>query len=263
MSIGEGLILGIIQGLTEFIPVSSSGHLVVAQQWLGLAPSLAFEIAVNLGTVLALIVFFRRRLLDMWRRVFHDRDYRLARNIAISALPVAVVGFLFADFFAQPFIQHPLTVAVMLASVGVVMIVIDKLPKLSLLKSADQLSPRRAVLVGFAQTLALIPGTSRSGASMVAARLVGLTYQQAAEYSFLLSIPVMGGVLLKGLFDSEGRAFIANHFDVWLVSNLAAFVCGLLAVGFMLRVLAKGTFKGFGYYRLALAAVILATLLFA
>jgi undecaprenyl-diphosphatase len=110
--------------------------------------------------------------------------------------------------------------------------------------------------------VALIPGTSRSGSTMIAGRLSGLSFQQAAEYSFLLSIPVMGGVLLKGLLGHEGRAFIEANTGVFIVSNIAAFVCGLFAVGFMLKFLAKGNFKVFGYYRLGLAAIIFATLLF-
>ncbi len=263
MTILDGLILGILQGLTEFIPVSSSGHLVLGQHFLGLQTSPTFDILVNLGTFLALVVYFWRRILGIMQRIIQQRDIRLARNLIISAIPVGVIGFLFADFFEQAFIQQPLTVAIMLALIGIVMVVIDKLPKLSELAVEDQLSPARSALIGLAQVVALIPGTSRSGATMVAGRLLGLSYRQAAEYSFLLSIPVMAGVLLKGFLGHAGREFITANFGVWVVSNLAAFACGLFAVSFMLRFLAKGNFKIFGYYRLALAAVIFATLLFA
>ncbi len=263
MSILDGLILGILQGLTEFIPVSSSGHLVLGQHLLGLQSSPAFDSLVNIGTFLALLVFFRKRIIEILMRVFKNRDVRLVRNLLISAVPVGVAGFFFADFFEQPLIQAPVVVAVMLAVVGVLMIVVDKLPKLSQVKSEDQLSGWRAVWIGIAQTLALIPGTSRSGATMVAGRLVGLTYAQAAEYSFLLSIPVMAGVVLKGLVGHEGREFIAANFGAFVISNVAAFACGLFAVGFMLRFLATGNFKVFGYYRLVLAGVIAVTLLLA
>ena len=263
MSILDGLILGILQGLTEFIPVSSSGHLVLGEHFLGLQSSPTFDVLVNLGTFLALVVYFWSRIMGILKRIVEQRDFRLARNIIISAIPVGLVGFLFADFFEQAFIQQPFVVAIMLALIGLLMIVVDKLPKLSDVATEDQLSPSRALLIGISQVLALIPGTSRSGSTMVASRLVGLTYQQAAEYSFLLSIPVMAGVLLKGLVGHAGRDFIAANFGVFVVSNLAAFACGLFAVGFMLRFLAKGNFKIFGYYRLALAAVIFATLLFA
>src|SRR5258706_5569457 len=121
MSILDGLILGILQGLTEFIPVSSSGHLVLGQHFLGLQTSPTFDILVNLGTFLALIVYFWRRILGILQRIVQQRDLRLARNLLISAIPVGIAGFLFADFFEQAFIQQPFTVAIMLALVGVLM----------------------------------------------------------------------------------------------------------------------------------------------
>ena len=263
MTIIDGLILGVLQGLTEFIPVSSSGHLVIAQHLLGLQTSPVFDSLVNLGTFLALIVYFWKRMWGILIRIVRDHDFRLTRNIIISAIPVGFLGFFFASFFEQPFIQQPLVVAVMLVLIGIVMIIVEKLPKLPDVMTADELSPKRAALVGLAQSLALIPGTSRSGASIIAGRLVGLNYQKAAEYSFLLSIPVMGGVVAKGLIGSEGRQFIHNNFSVWVVSNLAAFAFGLLAVGFMIRFLAKGNFKIFGYYRIALAALIVIVVVFA
>lgn len=263
MTIIESIILGAVQGITEFIPVSSSGHLVIAQNWLGLQTSHTFEIMVNLGTFLALLIYFRTRIIDILVRIFRDKDIRLARNIIISAIPVGIVGFFFADFFANPLIQHPLTVAVMLVVVGVAMILIDKLPKASEIKKSDDLTPKRAGFIGVAQLLALIPGTSRSGATMVAGRLAGLSFKEAAEYSFLLSIPVMAGVVLKGFVSDEGQAFIQTNFDAWLWSNVAALICGLFAVGFMLRFLGKGNFKIFGYYRIALAAVVVVSLIFA
>lgn len=263
MTIIESIILGAVQGLTEFIPVSSSGHLVIAQNWLGLQVSHTFEIMVNLGTFLALVIYFRKRIIELLVRIFRDRDIRLARNIVISAIPVGVIGFFFADFFAAPFIQHPLTVAVMLVGLGLAMIFIDKLPRASDIKEPDALTPKRAGFIGVAQVLALIPGTSRSGATMVAGRLAGLSFKQAAEYSFLLSIPVMAGVVLKGFLDEEGQAFVRDHFGAWVASNIAALIFGLVAVGFMLRFLGNGNLKVFGYYRIGLAVVVVASLLFA
>lgn len=263
MTLLDALILGALQGLTEFIPVSSSGHLVIAQTWLGLQSSHTFEMLVNLGTFLALIVFFRSRLADIYQRIVKRKDYRLARNVIITAIPVGLAGYFFADFFAQPFIQQPLIVAIMLIVVGLVMIFIDKLPHLSRVATEDQLSPKRSFGIGIAQMCALIPGVSRSGASIIAGRLAGLDFQKAAEYSFLASLPVMAAVVLKGFVDSEGRQFITEHFWVWAVSNAAAFGFGLLAVGFMINYLKKGNFKIFGYYRLGLAAVVLLVLAFA
>lgn len=149
----------------------------------------------------------------------------------------------------------------MLAVLGVIMIVLERLPKLPAVQNLEKLPQGSAWFIGVSQALALVPGTSRSGSTMIAARLAGLDYKQAAEYSFLLSIPVMFGVLLKGLLSSEGLAFIAANPVAFAVSNLVAFLTGLFAVGFMLRYLAKGNFAVFGWYRLALASVIIVVLL--
>lgn len=256
MSILEALILGLVQGLTEFIPVSSSGHLVLAQHFMGIAPSLTFEALVNLGTLLALLVYFRKRIWDILVRLFRDKEFRLIRNLLISAIPVGLVGLLFKGFFESAAIQNPTIVVIMLLSVGIIMVVLEKLPTRGLVKELDQLSPKRAVIIGLAQLVSLIPGTSRSASTMIAGKLMGLTYAKAAEYSFLLSIPVIGAVVLKSMLDPEGIAYIQNNFDVWLTSNITAFIGGLLAVGFMLKFLGKGNFKIFGYYRIGLAAII-------
>lgn len=260
MTIFDGFILGLLQGLTEFIPVSSSGHLVIAQHFLGVQHSATFDVLVNLGTFLALVVYFRKRIWELTMRLFKHRDIRLARNLIISAIPVGVAGFFFKDFFESAVIQSPWVVVVTLAVIGAVMIVLDKLPRASQ-RTPEDLNPQRAGAIGLAQMLALIPGVSRSGSTIIAGRLAGLSYAQAAEYSFLLSIPVMFGVVLIGFFGSDGREFIANNFGVWAISNIAAFASGLFAVGFMLRFLAKNNLVGFGLYRICLAILVLVVLL--
>lgn len=261
MDIIQALVLGALQGFTEFIPVSSSGHLVLAQHFMGIEPSLTFEALVNLGTLLALIVYFWKRIWDLAVRLFVKREFKLAGNLLISAIPVGIVGLLFKGFFESASVQSPLVVAATLLLVGVLMVVLDKLPTKSKVKELDQLSPKRAGIIGLAQLLSLIPGTSRSASTMIAGKLMGFDYAKAAEYSFLLSIPVIGAVVLKStLLDSEGIAYIQTNFGVWLASNIAAFICGLLAVSFMLKFLAKGNFKIFGYYRIVLAVLIVVVL---
>jgi undecaprenyl-diphosphatase len=262
MTIFDGLILGTLQGLTEFIPVSSSGHLVIAQHFLGVQTSPVFDSLVNLGTFLALVIYFRKRLWEIAVRLFTKRDIRLVRNLIISALPVGLAGILFKSFFEGSAVQSAWVVAAMLLILGVVMLVLHKIPTASPVKTEDDLSVKRAGLIGLAQMLALVPGTSRSGATIIAGRLAGLSYERAAEYSFLLSIPVMFGVVVMGLAGHDGRQFIQDNFAVWAVSNIAAFIFGLVAVGFMLRFLAKGNLKSFGIYRIALAAVVVVTLVF-
>lgn len=260
MTILEAIILGLVQGLTEFIPVSSSGHLVIAEHFLGIAPPYIFSSLINLGTFLALVIYFRKKILQICCDIFVKHNYRLARNIVISAIPVGVAGVLLSDFFEQ--IQSPVVVAIMLVALGLLMITLDLLPKLSSVKDAEQLSFKRAGFIGIMQAGALIPGVSRSGSTIVAGRLAGLSYEKAAEYSFLLSIPVMLGVLLKGLLSSEGIVFIQANVVSFTVSVVVAFASGMLAVGFMLKYLQRSNLKLFGFYRIILAAIVLLALAF-
>lgn len=255
MTVIEGVLLGALQGVTEFIPVSSSGHLVVAQHFLGITPSAIFDSLINLGTFFALVIYFRRQLVELMKRLVIHHDSRLARNLIISAIPVLAVGFLAKGIIEGPLIQSAWVVVVTLVVVGVIMVVLERLPRASQIKTYEQLSPKRALAIGLAQMCALVPGVSRSGSSIIAGRLTGLSYAQAAEYSFLLSIPVMFAVVLLGFVGQEGREFISQNFWLWLTSNLAAFIFGLCAVGFMLRFLAKGSLVGFGWYRIGLAAI--------
>ncbi|MGD8374061.1 MAG: undecaprenyl-diphosphate phosphatase [Candidatus Woesebacteria bacterium] len=260
MTIFEAITLGLVQGITEFIPVSSSGHLVIAEHFLGIAPPYVFSSLINLGTFLALVIYFRKKILQICCDIFIKGNYRLARNIVISAIPVGIAGVLLSDLFEQ--IQTPQVVAIMLVVLGLLMITLDLLPRLSSVKDAEQLSAKRAGFIGVMQAGALIPGVSRSGSTIVAGRLAGLSYEQAAEYSFLLSIPVMLGVLLKGLASSEGISFIQNNIVSFTVSVIVAFLSGMFAVGFMLRYLQRGNLKIFGLYRIILAAVVLLALAF-
>lgn len=261
MTLLDGLILGILQGVTEFIPVSSSGHLVIGQYFLNIQHSATFDSLVNLGTFLALVFYFRKRIWELAVRIIKERDIRLARNLFISAIPVGVAGIVFKDFFEGAAVQSPWVVVTTLFVIGAIMIVLDKLPRAKDTEP-EQLSVPRAGWIGLAQMLALVPGVSRSGSTIIAGRLAGLTYAKAAEYSFLLSIPVMAGVVLLGFVGSDGREFIANNFGVWAISNIAAFVSGLLAVGFMLKFLANHNLVGFGIYRIVLAFVVVVTLVF-
>lgn len=256
----EAIILGLIQGLTEFIPISSSGHLVIAQTFLSGASDHLFLEFINIGTLLALLVFFRRKIWSIIGDVFVRKNYRLARNIIITSVPAGVVGFLLAGFIgSSAFFGSAVVVAVTLAVVGIIMIVIEKLPRASKVESGEKLSGRRAFLIGVAQMIALIPGVSRSGATIIAGRLAGLKPAEAAEYSFLASIPIMIGVTLKVLLSDH--EYLTAHAGTLLVSNLAAFIAGLLAVGFLMRYLSKHSLAVFGWYRIGLAAVLTVILL--
>ncbi len=262
MSITESVVLGAIQGLTEFIPISSSGHLVIAQYLMSGASEHLFLEWINLGTVLALVVYFRERLWAIVQSVIRQRDYRLLRAIVMAVLPAGLAGFVFASMIENSaFFSSPWVVAVMLAVVGVVLIIVERLPRLSPVKTIADLSPRRALMIGLVQVVALIPGTSRSGSTIIAGRLVGLKPAHAAEFSFLVSIPIMCGVITKLVLKSADRAYFMEHLTPLLIGNLIAFATGLVAVSFLMRYLRTRSLSIFGWYRIVLAVVLIGVLL--
>lgn len=262
MSIFEAILLGLVQGLTEFIPVSSSGHLVLVQSLFGNDIDHLFIQALDFGTALALVIYFWSRLVDLARQVFMKKDYRLARNILITSIPAGLLGFLLADFIQNsPELLNPLVAAIMLAIVGVLMIVIDKLPRKSDKSGGRELSPKRALVIGFAQAFALIPGVSRSGSTIIASRVMGLSPKAAAEYSFMVAIPIMLGLLTKLLVKDSDRAYLIANLEPVVIGNIAAFISGMIAIKFMLTYLGNHGLAIFGWYRIAVATIVVGVLL--
>jgi undecaprenyl-diphosphatase len=260
MSWLESIILGLIQGLTEFIPVSSSGHLVIAQIFLSGASDHLFLQFIDIGTTIALIVFFRKKLWHIIKDVFVNRNYRLALNIIITAIPAGVVGLALSSLIEKSsFFGSIVVVATALTLVGIVMIIVDKLPHAKPVNKLENLPRRRALAIGIAQVFALIPGVSRSGSTIIAGRLAGFDAAQAAEYSFLVSIPIMFGVCLKTMVSDH--AYLSAHLGTLFVSNLFAFIAGMFAVGFLMRYLARHSLAVFGWYRVILGVLILAVVL--
>jgi len=248
----DTIILGLVQGFTEFIPISSSGHLVISQIFLsGASDHLLLEY-VNIGTLLALLIYFRSKIADIIKDVAIKKNYRLLINIIITTLPAAIVGFLLASFIAKSwFFSSLLVVAVTLGLVGVLMIVLEKIPRLGEVSDINYLSKKKALAIGIAQMAALVPGVSRSGATMIAGRLSGFPIKLAAEYSFLVSIPLMLGVSLK-LIVSDGVYLEQNIYTI-LLCNIAAFVAGLIAIKYLLKYLSSHSLAVFGWYRVILS----------
>ncbi|HEX4662012.1 MAG TPA: undecaprenyl-diphosphate phosphatase [Candidatus Saccharimonadales bacterium] len=262
MNIFESIILGLVQGLTEFIPVSSSGHLVLTQWLFGHGSDQLLVESLDIGTVLALIIFFWPKIMHLAREVFIERNYRLARNILITAIPAGVAGLLLAGFIEKTSsLTSPLVVAIMLAIVGILMVLVEKLPRLDAVKNGEKLGAGRALLIGIAQMFALIPGVSRSGSTMLTGRLMGLSPAAAAEYSFMVSIPIMLGLIGKLLIKSSDREYLLHNLQPVLIGNIAAFVSGIIAIGFLMRYLSKHSLAVFGWYRIGLSVVVLLALL--
>lgn len=260
MQILDTIILGLVQGLTEFIPVSSSGHLIIFQTFLSGASDHLFLEFINFGTLVALLVFFRHRIAKILVDIFKNHNYRLARNIIITSIPAGIIGLASAKFIeSHAFFGSIVTVAVALFVVGVIMIVVEKLPRAAEVKDGEHLTGWRALIIGLAQTVALIPGVSRSGATILSARFVGLKPAQAAEYSFLASIPVMLGVTVKTFLGD--RTYLLDNLPTLALSNLIAFISGMIAIGFLMKYLQNHSLAIFGWYRVALAAILVIVLL--
>jgi len=262
MGIFESIILGLVQGLTEFIPVSSSGHLVIAQIFFGGSSDHFFLEWIDLGTFIALVVYFRRRIATIFHDIFVKKNYLLGRNILITAIPAGLVGLIFDKFIeSSPFFGSIITVTVTLGVVGIIMVVTDKLPHKSYVKTGEKLSWGRALIIGIFQIFALIPGVSRSGSTIIAGRLMGLDAAAAAEYSFLASLPIIGAVLLKLTLSSDGRAYYIHHALTLTLSNLVAFISGFFAVSFLINYLSKHGLGVFGWYRIGVSAVLTVAIL--
>ncbi|GHU07252.1 undecaprenyl-diphosphatase 1 [Alphaproteobacteria bacterium] len=255
MSILESIIQGLTQGLTEFIPVSSSGHEVLLQNVFSGSSDHLFLEFINIGTLLALVMFFRSKIWQILVDIFKNHNFKLARNLILTSIPAGIVGFLLSDLIDQPFFGSPITVAVALSVVGVLMIILEKLPRAREVSEGAALSPWRALAIGGAQVLSLIPGVSRSGSTIIAGRFSGLSARSAAEYSFLASIPIMLGVTLKVLI--KDSTYLFDNLSTLALSNLIAFVAGLVAIGFMMKYLSRNNLAIFGIYRIILAAVVL------
>ena len=266
MNILESTVLGLVQGITEFIPVSSSGHLEITQRILGAggrAEDFHFFLElINFGTLFALLFYYRQTIWEILQRVFVKKDYKLALNILITSIPAGIIGLVLSKVIGKlPFFSSLTTIGFAMGFVGLIMIFVNKLPHLSKLKDENELTPGRALAIGLAQTFALIPGVSRSGSTIITGRVMGLDSKSAAKYSFLASLPIMIAVCGKSLLSSSSRAYITSNLGMLLLSNLVAFVSGLIALQIVMKYFKKEkSIPSFGVYRVILSLGIFAAL---
>ena len=266
MNILESTVLGLVQGITEFIPVSSSGHLEITQRILGAggrAEDFHFFLElINFGTLFALLFYYRQTIWEILQRVFVKKDYKLALNILITSIPAGIIGLLLSKAIEKlPFFSSLTTIGFAMGFVGLIMIFVNKLPHLSKLKDENELTPGRALMIGLAQTFALIPGVSRSGSTIITGRVMGLDSKSAAKYSFLASLPIMIAVCGKSLLSSSSRAYITSNLGMLLLSNLVAFISGLIALQIVMKYFKKeNSIPSFGVYRVILSLGIFAAL---
>jgi undecaprenyl-diphosphatase len=257
-------ILGLIQALTEFLPISSSAHLILARGVLdfGFADGLTFDVGLHVGTLLAVIVYFHRDIaslirgfLSTFRRVDFrgNADQRLAWFIVFASIPAAFFGFFFEDQI-ELYFRHPNVTVFTLAIGGVLFLVAERFTRQ--VNSMSSLSFRGAMLIGLAQAVALIPGVSRSGITIITGMSQKLRRAEAARFSFLLGAPALAGAGVKKGLDMSGQQFTGGEYAVLAIGLVTAAVSGWLVIRFLLRFLQNHRLDVFAYYRFALAAAI-------
>lgn len=255
------LLLGGLEGLTEFIPVSSTGHLLLAGHFLGFeSEGKVFEIVIQLGAVLALFTLYAGRLWGILRAAPRDpAARRFVGAVLLAFLPAAVAGVLLHDVIKEVLFETPRLIAVMLIVGGVVLLVVDRRATAPRFETAEGLPVRVALGIGLCQCLALVPGVSRSGATIVGGLLLGASRRAAAEFSFFLSLPTMGGAVAYDLWDSRD-VLAADDVALIAVGFAAAFVSGALVVRHLLDFVSRQGFAVFGWWRIAVGIAALVAL---
>jgi undecaprenyl-diphosphatase len=265
MGITQLIVLAVVQGLTEFLPISSSGHLVLVPSIFGWTDQgLAFDVAVHFGSLIAVCVFFRHDIAALLRGThdiltgdYRSVDARMAWNLGLATIPLAVAGLFFAGWIAAN-LRDPWVVVWTLAGYGILMAVVDRLA--SSKRNVTDIGIRDAVIIGLAQSLALIPGTSRSGVTITVGRLLGIARQDAARFSFLLSAPaILLATLYEGVKLVTGEAPVA--WDNLALAVLISAIVAYVSIEFFMRVVSVIGLLPFAIYRLLLAGVIVYVLI--
>lgn len=252
MTTGQAIILSIIEGLTEFLPVSSTGHMIIGSTLMGIATEefvKLFTIAIQFGAILSVVVLYRRRFLE---------------NLSVYPLlfwgfvPAAIAG-LCLKHVIDALLENVAVVAAMLLAGGVLFLFIDRLFPADDTDSDRPLTRRSALLIGCFQVMAMVPGVSRSAATIIGGLTQGLSRKQAAEFSFLLAVPTMFAATAKSLYDyvHDGGAFTSTHWTLFGIGNLVAFAVAIVAIRGFVGFLTKHGFAAFGWYRIGVGAIIL------
>jgi undecaprenyl-diphosphatase len=258
----SALLMGVVEGLTEFLPISSTGHLILLGELIGFQgpPGKVFEISIQLGAILAVIVVFRQTLIDLALKAWRPGPERFyAINIALAFIPAAIIGATLHGTITR-LLFSPWVVCFALILGGIAIIVIERWRMNPVIRSVPEIGPLAALLIGFGQALAMIPGTSRSGATIITALLVGVERRTAAEFSFILAIPTMLAATVFSLWKARAELDLSGLSQIG-VGFVAAFVVALFVVRWLMGVIARIGFTPFGWYRIALGSVMLLVLI--
>lgn len=254
MSIVEAIIIAIVEGLTEFLPVSSTGHMIIVSSLMGINEdefTKMFEVCIQLGAILAVVVLY-------WKKFFNFSKPAFYFKLLLGVLPALILGYLFAEQI-DTLLEKPEVVGLMLFLGGIVLLFVDKWFKNPTIDTDEEMDYFKAIRIGFYQCLAMIPGVSRSAASIIGGMQQKLTRNAAAEFSFFLAVPTMAAVTgYKLLKSHELVTGSMENLKLLLIGNLVAFVVAMIAIKFFIDTLKRFGFKVWGYYRIIVGGVILA-----
>lgn len=260
MTIFETIVISVIEGLTEFLPISSTGHMIIASSVLHIASdpfTKLFEIAIQLGAILSVVVLY-------WKKFFPLNRFNFYLKLVVAVIPALVLGFIFSKKI-DALLESPLTVAITMLLGGFVLLFIDSLFKQPTVEKEENISLSKAFVIGIWQCIAMIPGTSRSAASIIGGMQQKLSRSLAAEFSFFLAVPTMaaatGYKLLKAWKDNPELLKSKENLLMLGLGNIVAFVVALLAIKFFIGFLQKHGFRLFGWYRVIVGCILLALVL--
>ncbi|QSW87249.1 MULTISPECIES: undecaprenyl-diphosphate phosphatase [Flavobacterium] len=249
----QAIVLAIIEGITEFLPVSSTGHMIIASSFFGIAKddfTKLFTIVIQLGAILSVVILY-------FKRFFQTFDFYF--KLLVAFIPAVVLGLLLSDFI-DDLLENPVTVAISLLIGGIILLKVDEwFNKPNDPEVSSEITYAKALKIGFFQCLAMIPGVSRSGASIVGGMSQKLTRTSAAEFSFFLAVPTMLGATVKKCYDYYKAGFELSHdqINLLIIGNIVAFIVALLAIKTFISFLTKNGFKVFGYYRIIAGIILL------
>ncbi len=255
----QSIILAVVEGLTEFLPISSTGHMIVTSSLFGIekdAFTKLFTVVIQLGAILSVVVLY-------WKKFFDFKRWQFYTKLIVAVIPALIMGALFSKKI-KGLLESNLTVAISLLVGGIVLLFIDKFFKEETIKEEKNISYLKGFFIGCWQCIAMIPGVSRSAASIIGGMQQGLTRKVAAEFSFFLAVPTMCAATIKDLYDfyKEKGTFTGEEIKLLAIGNIVAFIVALLAIKFFIGFLQKHGFKLFGWYRIFAGVVILGLIYF-
>ena len=254
MNIAQSVIIGIVEGITEFIPISSTGHMIIAEKLLKINDdsfNTVFTVAIQLGAILSVVVLY-------WKKFFDFSRWQFYVKLAVAVVPALILGFLFSSKI-DDLLESSTTVAISMLAGGIVLLFVDNLFKNPVIHDEKELSYSKGFIIGIWQCIAMIPGVSRSAASIIGGMQQKLTRSAAAEFSFFLAVPTMLAATVYKIYKyiKENGAFTSEQIKILTVGNIVAFVVALLAIKFFITMLKKYCFRIWGIYRVVVGIALL------